>query len=130
MGEFYETESLLQIVLVSGIIGGGAAWLAGRAIARTWRPLWQVVAAMALLGAAVRFVHFALFHASLLSLPSYAADTIFLIVIGCLSWRLSRVTQMVTQYNWLYERSGLLHWRERRQNQTAIGVTFEENRTQ
>ena len=51
------------------MIGGGAAWLAGRAIAQTWRPFWQVVVYMLLLGAAVRFVHFALFEADLLSLP-------------------------------------------------------------
>ena len=65
---FTPTETLLQIVLVTGLIGGGAAWLAGRAIAQTWRPFWHVVVYMALLGAAVRFVHFALFEATLLSL--------------------------------------------------------------
>ncbi len=57
------TETLLQVLFVTGLIGGGAAWLAGRAIAQTWRPFWHVVAYMALLGAAVRFVHFALFEA-------------------------------------------------------------------
>ena len=31
------------------------------AIAQTWRPLWHIAAYMALLGAAVRFIHFALF---------------------------------------------------------------------
>ena len=69
-------------------LGGGAAWLAGRAIAQTWRPMWHVVAYMALLGAAVRFIHFALFGAELLTALSYAADTLFLILD-----RLSRVAR-------------------------------------
>ena len=67
MDGIYANETLLQVVLVTGVIGGGAACLAGRAIAQTWRPFWHVVAYMLLLGAAVRFVHFALFEATLLS---------------------------------------------------------------
>jgi hypothetical protein len=113
MGEIYATETWLQILLVSGIIGGGAAWLSGRAITHTWRPLGHVIGYMLLLGAGVRFVHFALFQADLLSLPSYAVDTLFLVLVGCLSWRLTRATQMVTQYKWLYERAGPFTWRPR-----------------
>ena len=113
MGELYETESWLQIALVTGLLGGGAAWLTGRAIARTWRPLLHAVGYMLLLGAATRFFHFALFQATLLSVPSYLADTGFLIVLAALSWQLTRVKQMITQYPWLYERAGPFSWRTR-----------------
>ena len=113
MDELYGSETLLQIILVTGVIGGGAAFLAGRAIAQTWRPFWSVLVYMAMLGAAVRFVHFALFEATLLSLPSYTVDTAYLVAIGALAWRLTRAAQMATQYYWLYERTGLLTWRER-----------------
>ena len=113
MDELYGSETLLQIILVTGVIGGGAAFLAGRAIAQTWRPFWSVAVYMAMLGAAVRFVHFALFEATLLSPPSYAADTAYLIVLGALAWRMTRAGQMATQYYWLYERTGPLTWRER-----------------
>jgi hypothetical protein len=113
MGELYETESWLQIFFVTGLIGGGAAWLAGRAIAQTWRPTWHIVAYMLLLGCAVRFVHFALFEAALLSPMSYAADTLYLLAAGGLAWRVTRAKQMATQYDWLYERTGPLTWRER-----------------
>jgi hypothetical protein len=113
MGDLYAEESLLQVALVTGLIGGGAAFLAGRAIAQTWRPFWHVAAYMALLGGAVRFVHFALFEATLLSPASYAADTLYLFALGALAWRMTRAAQMATQYYWLYERTGPLTWRAR-----------------
>ena len=117
------TSSFLNVLLVTGLIGGGAAWLAGRAIAGTWRPIRHVIGAMLLLGAAVRFVHFALFQAVLLSPASYLADTAFLLLVGCLSWRVTRVAQMVTQYPWLYARTGPLTWRRL----AAAGVETTEN---
>jgi len=113
MFELYANESWLQILLVTGMIGGGAAWLTGQAIAGTWRPYWHVIVYLAILGAAVRFVHFALFEATLLSLPSYAADTLYLIVVGSLAFRITRTTQMVRQYPWAYERTGPFSWRSR-----------------
>jgi hypothetical protein len=108
--DFYQGESVAQIFVITGIIGGGAAWLAGRAIALTWRPFWHIVGYMLLLGCAVRFAHFALGSGTLLSLPSYVCDTIYLCAVGCLGWRVTRTTQMVTQYPWLYQRSGPLNW--------------------
>jgi hypothetical protein len=113
MGELYATETWLQVFFVTGLLGGGAAWMAGRAIAQTWRPFWHVAAYMVLLGGAVRFVHFALFEAELLSLASYLVDTLFLIVVASLGFRITRTTQMVTQYRWLYERASPVTWRQR-----------------
>ena len=113
MDELYASESLLQIALVTGVIGGGAAFLAGRAIAQTWRPFWNVLLYMAMLGGAIRFVHFALFEAALISPASYTVDTLYLIVVGALAWRMTRAAQMATQYYWLYERTSPLTWRAR-----------------
>jgi hypothetical protein len=117
MEGLYTDESLLQVSLVSGLIGGGAAALAGRAIAQTWRPFWHVLAYMALLGAAVRFVHFALFEGTLLSPASYASDTLYLLLVAALSWRMTRAAQMATQYYWLYERTSPVTWRARADGQ-------------
>jgi hypothetical protein len=119
MDGLYSGESILQVVLLTVVIGGGAAGLSGRAIARAWRPSWQVVIAALLLDAAVRFFHFALFQGELLSVPSYACDTAILIIAGMLAWRATRANLMVQQYPWLYARSGPLGWREiGRENQT------------
>ena len=122
MGGFYTDESLLQIALVTGVIGGGAAWLSGRAIAGTWRPIGHVIGYMLLLGAAVRFVHYALFEGTLLSLPSYVTDTLYLMAAGALAWRITRVNQMVRQYPWLYQRTSLLTWRERSRTRTDVAM--------
>jgi hypothetical protein len=113
MDETDALASALRIVFISGLIGGGAAWLSGRAIARTWRPMWHVVGYMALLGLAVQFIHFALFDVDLAALLSYGLNTFYLAVVGCFGWRITRTTQMVTQYPWLYERMSPLTWRER-----------------
>ena len=123
MGGFYVDESLMQIALVTGVLGGGAAWLSGRAIAGTWRPFGHVIGYMLILGAAVRFIHFALFEGTLLSVPSYVTDTIYLIIVGSLAWRITRTNQMVRQYNWLYERTGLMTWRARSATPADSGGT-------
>ena len=115
MLDLYADESWFNVAFVTGVLGGGAAWLAGRALAQTWRPWWHAAAYMLLLAAFVRFIHFALFEATLVSPASYLADAIFLIAVGCLAWRRTRASQMVTQYDWLYERDGPLGWRERPQ---------------
>jgi hypothetical protein len=109
----YRGEYLPQVLFVTGILGGGAAWLMGRACGATWRPVTHVILYAVLLGAAVRFFHFALFEGELLSLPSFLADTAYLAAVGCLSWRITRTTRMVTQYKWLYQRTSPVTWRQR-----------------
>jgi hypothetical protein len=123
MAELYASETLLPVLLVTGALGGGAAWLTGRAIAKTWRPFWHVVIYIALLAAAVRFVHFALFEGELIAPASYAVDTLYLLALGALSWRMTRAAQMTTQYYWLYERSGPFGWRERDADAENVGGT-------
>src|SRR5688572_15679595 len=112
-GLLYEEESFRVFLLLTLIIGGGAAFLTGRAIADAWRPWWHVVAFMFLIGGAVRFLHFALFGGTLLSLHFYAVDTAFCMAFGLLGFRLMRVTQMVTCYGWINERTDALRWRRR-----------------
>jgi hypothetical protein len=116
MAEFldrlYAGETIGHIILVTGLLGGGAAWLTGRAIAATWRPPWQVAIAVLLIAAAARFIHFALFHGNLLSATSYAADACIFLVLGLLAWRATRTAQMVRQYPWLYCRTSPLSWRK------------------
>jgi hypothetical protein len=98
-------ENAVPFLLVTVVLGGGAAWQTGRAVAQTWRPWQQAVLYMFVLGAAVRFIHYALFDGALLSLPAYGLDTA--VAIGCatLGFRTARAGQMARQYGFL-SRSG------------------------
>jgi hypothetical protein len=110
---FYEEDSFGVFVLVSVILGGGAAWLAGRAIAITWRPWWQVVFYSLVLGGAIRFIHFALFDGTLVSLHYYAVDSAICLVSGLFGFRTARASQMATQYPWINAPHGPLGWRRK-----------------
>jgi hypothetical protein len=103
----------IVFLVLTVIIGGGAAFLAGRGLALSWKPFSRVFFYMALLAAAVRFFHFALFDGHLGSLYYYLVTYAVLLLCGCLGFRWMRTTQMVTQYRWLYERTGPLTWRDR-----------------
>jgi hypothetical protein len=106
----YEEDSFGVFLLVSILLGGGAAWLAGRAVAATWRPWWHVAFYMLILTAAVRFLHFALFDATLLSVHYYLVDLGVCVGLGFLGFRTTRVAQMVTQYRWINARAGAFSW--------------------
>jgi hypothetical protein len=107
-------DSLRVFVILTVVIGGGAAFLAGRGLARSWKPFWRVYFYMALLAAAVRFFHYALFDGNLLSLYYYLVTYAVMLAAGVLGFRAMRTTQMVTQYRWLFERTSPLTWRDRR----------------
>ena len=111
----HEENSFGVFVLVTVILGGGAAALAGRAIALTWRPWWQVVGYALILGGGVRFFHFALFGGTLLSLHYYVVDSLICMMFGFAGFRAARAAQMVTQYPWINRPDGLLRWRRKGQ---------------
>jgi hypothetical protein len=113
MGLIWEI-SLGEFVFVTLILGCGAAWLAGRAIAGAWEPWWKAALWMIPLAAAVRFIHYALFSGSLLTLHFYLVDLVCLVLAALAGHRTTLAKRMVRQYAWLYERSGPFGWRARR----------------
>ncbi len=92
---------------------GGCAFMAGQALASTWRSAWQALPYGLLLGSVDRFLVYGLFGGKLLSLPGYLLDTGLLVGIALLAYRFTRTGQMVNQYPWLYRRTGLLNWAKR-----------------
>jgi hypothetical protein len=112
-GILYEEPSFWLFILVTCIMGGGGAWMTGRAMAMTWRPYRMCLVYLLVLAAAVRFIHFALFGGTLLSLHYYLVDAAVIIFIGSLGYRYRRTLQMTTQYRWLYERTGPFTWRDK-----------------
>ena len=112
-GILYEEGSAWLFLLVTVLMGGWAAWMAARAIARGWRPFWHCALALLLVAGAVRFIHFALFDGTLLSLHYYAVDAIVVMIVGAVGFRVTRTRQMTSQYRWLYEKTSPLTWRAR-----------------
>jgi small-conductance mechanosensitive channel len=112
-GILYEEKSIWLFLLVTLILGGWLAVMTGRACAQTWRGIPETIAYLLILGAGVRFAHFALFEGTLLSLRYYLVDTVIVTAIGLVSFRATRAAQMAHQYWWLYQRTGPLTWAER-----------------
>ncbi len=93
------------------VIMGATAFMTGHAVAATWRPVWQAVLYCFLLGLVDRFLTWGLFGGRGLLVSGFIIGTAVLIGIGLIAYRLTYVAKMVTQYPWLYERTGI--WRYR-----------------
>lgn len=106
-------SSIAVFIGLTVIVFGGVAWLTGRALARSWKRPWLIVLYSLLLGLGARFLTHALFAGQLLSLTGYLASTVVILLVMLLTHRIYFVSQMVRQYPWLYERNGLLSWRDK-----------------
>lgn len=104
MGILYG-NSFAAFLVITIILGGGAAWLTGRAISQSWEPVWIAIAYMVPLAAAARFLHYALAKGDLISLQYFIVNFAVLAGIAALGWRVARTGQLATQYPWLYERT-------------------------
>ncbi|MEL6299340.1 MAG: DUF6867 family protein [Pseudomonadota bacterium] len=104
MGILYE-NSLQAFLIVTILLGGGAAWMTGRAIAQTWGPLWQALAYMLPLTCAARFLHFSLGGGELLNGWYFVVNLVILSGIAAISFQYARTALMAQQYPWLYKRA-------------------------
>jgi hypothetical protein len=100
-------------IFVTLVLSGFAAFMSGQALANTWRPMWQALPYSLGLGVLDRFLTWALFHGPLAALLPYLFDTAILLVICLVAYRVTQARKMVTQYPWLYERTGPFAWREK-----------------
>jgi GR25 family glycosyltransferase involved in LPS biosynthesis len=99
-----------EFFFVTVVLAGGAAYLTGRAVARSWNSGTQLAAYMILLTAACRFIHFALFNGTLLNLHYYIVDLVILLIIAFIGRQVTRAKQMTTQYSFDYRSSGPVGW--------------------
>lgn len=106
-------DSIPVFIGVTVLFMGGCAFMAGQALATTWRPAWQALPYALALGLADRFLGFALFGGDLLSLGGYVTDAAVLVAITFAAYRMTLARRMVTQYPWLYRRHGLFGWTSR-----------------
>lgn len=104
-------DNIWVFLILTVILGGGAAYMTGRGLAMKWRPFHQAVIAIIPLTLALRFLHFALFGADLTSVHYLVTDFIILLAACTLGYRLTMVKKMTQQYPWLYEQAGPFAWR-------------------
>lgn len=88
-------------LLVTVALGGGAAWMTGRAVAVTWKSTGALVFYVFLLTLAIRFIHFALFDGALLSIVGFLRDLLVTLGIAFLALKVTRGMQMKTQYGFI-----------------------------
>ena len=119
-GILYEESSVWLFLLVTVLIGGWTAWQTGGALARIWKPSWMLLPAALGLGMAVRFIHFALFEGTLFSLRFYLVDTVVLLAIVYVSWRMARAKAMARQYAFAFEKTSPLTWRRLPANRDRV----------
>ena len=105
--------TIAEFILVTIALGGGTAWMTGRAVASTWRTPLQLALYMVMLACAVRFIHFALFQGTLLSLHYFLVDFVFILVFAFLGMRFTRAGQFAKQYGFAFTRSGPFSWRQK-----------------
>lgn len=103
--------SLGVLIGLTVILFGGCAVMTGQALASSWRPGWLVLPYGLMLGAADRFFGYALFEGELLSTAGWLLDSAILITMALAAFRLIRAGRMVSQYPWLYHRTGPFSWR-------------------
>ena len=110
-GILYEEPSVWQFLFITVILGGWTAWRTGKSVADGWYNYGTLVVYVLLLGVAIRFVHHALFHGTMLTPQYYMADTIVLFLIATLGYRYYRTRQMTNSYYWLYEPTSPFSWK-------------------
>jgi predicted permease len=86
-------------LLVTIILGGATAYVTGKSVAETWRPIWHAVLYALLTALVVRFIHFALFEEVLLSLRNYCVDCGVLLAATITGYLITRRRQMAAQYS-------------------------------
>ena len=106
-------QHFLIFLILTVVLGGGAAFMAGRGLAMKWRPVSAALLAMVPLTLGLRFLHYALYGADLTSLHYLVTDFLVLLAACMLGYRLTLAKKMVRQYPWLYEPTGPFGWRRK-----------------
>jgi branched-chain amino acid transport system ATP-binding protein len=101
-----------QFIFFTAIVFGAGAYMMGRSLAETWRPMPQCLPYGLLLGIANRLFGNFFFAHDVLSVSGFAVGTVFLVLVALFAYRTTQARKMVAQYPWLYRRAGLMGWRE------------------
>jgi len=112
-GILYEEPSVWQFFFITVMMGGWTAWRTGKSVAENWQNYGTLIIYVLLLGGAIRFIHHALFHGTMLTVQYYLVDTVVLLLFATLGYRYYRTRQMTNNYYWLYEKASPFSWKSK-----------------
>ena len=104
---------LIQFLLMTLTLFGWCSYQLGKAMANTWQPISLMIFYVLLLTAFDRFLLFALFEQELLSVVMFLIDFITLSLISLISHRVAKISYMVNQYPWKYQKSGFFSYKNK-----------------
>ena len=104
---------LIQFLLMTLALFGWCSYQLGKAMANTWQPISLMIFYVLLLTSFDRFLLFALFEQELLSVVMFLIDFITLSLISLISYRIAKISYMVNQYPWKYQKTGFFSYKNK-----------------
>ena len=104
---------LIQFLFMTLTLFGWCSYQLGKAMANTWQPISLMIFYVLLLTAFDRFLLFALFEQELLSAVMFLIDFISLSIISLISYKVAKISYMVNQYPWKYQKSGFFSFKNK-----------------
>jgi predicted MFS family arabinose efflux permease len=111
-GILYEEASFWPFLILTIGLGGWTARIAGRSLANSWHSNLLLPLIALPLVASVRFLHFALYGATLFSIPYFLTGYGFILVFAVWGYLIRRAELMNGLYPWAFRRYGPFNWRE------------------
>ncbi|MGR4000914.1 MAG: hypothetical protein OD811_03860 [Alphaproteobacteria bacterium] len=107
--EIFGVRPLVYVFLTMAL--ALCAWLGGWHLGNGWRGFWVTIFYAFITACFHRFLVYALAEGAFLSILGILLSLLMSCALFLFSWRLRLAARMVSQYPWLYRRSGLLSWR-------------------
>ena len=104
---------IFEFMLMTVVLFGWCSYQLGKAMANTWQSRSLMIFYVFLLTVFDRFLLFALFEQELLSVVMYLIDFITLSLISLISYRIAKISYMVNQYPWKYQKTGFFSYKNK-----------------
>ena len=105
--------NFIQFFLMTFILFGWCSYQLGKAMANTWQSISLMFLYVFFLTLFDRFLLFALFEQELLSLIMFFIDFTTLSLISLISYRIAKISYMVNQYPWKYQKVGFFSYKNK-----------------
>lgn len=104
--------SLLQFLFLTIFFSGWSSFQIGKNISYNWLNKNMIFFYILLLTLVNRFIHFALFDSSFITIKYLISDYLILLSISFLSFRITRVNYLEKQYPWKYKKINIIKFIE------------------